>query len=408
MKKTINSQADDNINVLFTLTGHPDRATEGITMSTARLAKSLSQHPNMKCCFVNADLTAPLRGRIEADSSLPCLSIKLPTNSGQANVLWRMMVWLPKFIIVILRLYVFCRRHRIHYIVTYLHARHLYFYWLSKISSVRYISILRGSETFYFDQLPPPIQKDLRRLARGSTELLAVSDSLARKGAEIFNNGHPIGAIHNGVNLHQTQENENSATTKTTTALITGSLPAQYMVSVGRLHPVKGFDVALQSFKEISRHYPELYYVIIGEGEERHNLQQQISDLGLDDRVILYGQQPADHIPVLLKGATVCLVPSHSEGLSNIVLEAAFMGTAVIASKVGGIPEIIPDDSHGLLVHPGDAAALAAAIRKSLDNPALKRQRAQRLKKRVRKEFSLQSMQQNYLELFQKLKAATE
>ncbi|MAU40362.1 MAG: hypothetical protein CMF31_01955 [Kordiimonas sp.] len=382
------------MNILFTLTGHPERISEGITMATTRLAKNMDAIDDMHSFYINADMDAGLWGHEETDTAQPCLSIRLPTNTGKANVLWRYIMWLPKFIIVTLRLYFFCRKHRIDYIVTYLHARHMYFYWLSKFCGLRYICVLHGSEIYYFHDLPSGVQKTLYKLAHGAVALTAVSKGLAHHARTIFQDIPQITTIHNGVALTPPQTRD----------ALPFELPQSFIVSIGRLHPVKGFDLAIQAFHNTQYHAPDLHYVIIGEGDERPALAALIDQYKLKDRVHLIGQLDSDHIPTVLHAATLCLAPSRSEGLPNVILEAAFMGTPLLATRVGGIPEIIADDHYGTLVPADDIESLTTALGHLIAHPQTRQNKAENLKHFVRKEFSIERMVTSYRDLFRALR----
>jgi glycosyltransferase involved in cell wall biosynthesis len=105
---------------------------------------------------------------------------------------------------------------------------------------------------------------------------------------------------------------------------------------------------------------------IVGAGEMRPSLEAQIKLLGLGEQVKLVGSKPHRELPTWFRAADVFVLPSYSEGIPNVLLEAVACGTRYVASRVGGIPEI----AHlgmGWLVPPGDVDALAAGIRSSLD-----------------------------------------
>jgi glycosyltransferase involved in cell wall biosynthesis len=102
---------------------------------------------------------------------------------------------------------------------------------------------------------------------------------------------------------------------------------------------------------------------LIGQGVMKGAIERQIGERGLADRVKLLGPQPLEELPAWYRRARVLVLPSHSEGVPNVVLEALACGTPVVATRVGGLPEIVGGEG---LVAAGDAAALAAAIESAL------------------------------------------
>lgn len=143
---------------------------------------------------------------------------------------------------------------------------------------------------------------------------------------------------------------------------------------VGRLHPSKGHPVFLRAAARLAQERPSVEAAIVGgpaPGREKyeHELHSLAAALGLHDAVRFAGHQ-SDPIP-WLDALDVVVLPAHVEGLPLVLVEAMALGKPVVASAVGGVPELIEDGRSGLLVRPGDADALAAAIARVLDDPAL-------------------------------------
>lgn len=132
------------------------------------------------------------------------------------------------------------------------------------------------------------------------------------------------------------------------------------LLCVGRLIPIKGHELLLRAFAEARRDVPALELVIAGEGALRTELDALVVQLAIEHAVHFVGR--LSPIAPAYERAAVVVVPSLGEGFGMVALEAAERGRAVIASAVGGLPEIVDDGRTGTLVPPGDAAALAAAI----------------------------------------------
>jgi L-malate glycosyltransferase len=123
---------------------------------------------------------------------------------------------------------------------------------------------------------------------------------------------------------------------------------------------VKGHSDLIKAAKRICGEVPEIRFVLVGEGEERTKLEQQVRDAGLANHFVFLGGR--QDIPELLACAELSILPSRAEGLPNVILEAMAAGLPVIATRVGGTPEIIEDGVSGLLVPSQDPYALGEAI----------------------------------------------
>ena len=137
---------------------------------------------------------------------------------------------------------------------------------------------------------------------------------------------------------------------------------------LGRLSPEKGCMDMIAAFARLSERHPEARLAFIGEGPQQEELVTEAARRGLGERVLMLGYQP---VPPLLEALDVLVSPSHTEGISNAILEALTARVPVVATRVGGTPEIVTDDVSGLLVPPNDPAALAAAVARVLDDADL-------------------------------------
>ena len=144
---------------------------------------------------------------------------------------------------------------------------------------------------------------------------------------------------------------------------------ARLVLFVGHLVPVKALDVLLRAWSRVLEDPSvgaHLQLVLIGEGTERDTLEQQARTLGIADRLAFLGPRPQPVVAEWIAAADLLALPSHNEGSPNVVVEALASGTPVVASRVGGIPDLVDDGVNGLLVPPGDPAQLAAALAAAL------------------------------------------
>ena len=174
--------------------------------------------------------------------------------------------------------------------------------------------------------------------------------------------------------------------------IASGPEPAPYpggsrLLFIGRLVPVKGIDTLLRAFATALREQPDLRLDIAGDGPLRGELESLAGELGLAGSVRFLGR--TEGVGAEMEQAATVVVPSLGEGFGMVALEAAERGRPVIASAVGGLPEIIADGRTGVLVPAGDAPALAAAIVALVRDPERAAVMGRAARERALAEFSL-------------------
>jgi glycosyltransferase involved in cell wall biosynthesis len=135
----------------------------------------------------------------------------------------------------------------------------------------------------------------------------------------------------------------------------------------GRLTAAKSLGVAFRALAELDR----VTLLVVGDGEERLQLERLAGELGLDGRVRFLGAQPREQVLRVLRAADAAVLSSRRENFPHVLVEALAVGTPVVATAVGGVPEVVRDGENGLLVQAGDVTALAGAIRAVLEDDAL-------------------------------------
>lgn len=141
------------------------------------------------------------------------------------------------------------------------------------------------------------------------------------------------------------------------------------LVFVGALEKDKGVHELGQAFERMTGSLPRLTLVAVGDGPLRYHLECLGARLQGGGRVLLPGTVPAEMVADFMRAADVLVHPSHAEGLPNVVLEAMACGLPVVATSVGGIPEVVEHERTGLLVPPRDARALEAALMRVIAHP---------------------------------------
>ena len=205
-----------------------------------------------------------------------------------------------------------------------------------------------------------------RRTYRWMDRIIAVSEDIAGRLREAGVGPDKIRVVYNGVDprFHP----RDPVDMRRRLGLPEGRF---IVVFVGLIVPVKGVDVLVRALQLLDDE--RLLCVLVGGGPLSDELQEESERAGMADRVLFCGAQPTADIPLWLNAADVLVLPSRSEGRPNVVLEAQACGVPVVATRVGGTPELIRDGETGLLVESGDAPALAAGLLRLMDDEACRR-----------------------------------
>jgi glycosyltransferase involved in cell wall biosynthesis len=174
---------------------------------------------------------------------------------------------------------------------------------------------------------------------------------------------------------------------------------------IGRVVSGKGIDFYLHAARILADQGREVRFLMIGaisvEANYRSEMEVLARRLNLEDRVIFTGQR--QDVGQILREVDIVVHPSLTEGLSNVILEAMAAGLPVVATRVGGNPELVLDGRTGLLVSPENAAETAAAIVRLLDNPGMARAFGETGRQRIIQEFSIERMLRQTQELYLRL-----
>ena len=165
--------------------------------------------------------------------------------------------------------------------------------------------------------------------------------------------------------------------------------------TIAELNKNKGIDILIEAFA----HTTNSHLVVIGDGEDRAKLEALIARHRLENRVHLLGFM--ENAASLLKGLDMFVLASRKEGLPYVILEAGMAETPVIATIVGGIPEIIDDQLSGVLVPAYDTEALAEALNELQQNPSTRERYGARLKEKVERYFPLRGMVKKTVEVYE-------
>ena len=170
---------------------------------------------------------------------------------------------------------------------------------------------------------------------------------------------------------------------------------------VSKLWEGKGHATLIDAVKELTKELKNVRLVIVGEGYLQDELVKQVDRLGLGDRVLFTGFQM--DVSEIIATFDVAVLPSFFEGMGRVILEAMAMAKPVVASRVGGIPDLVEDGRNGFLVQPGDVKALAATIKRLLIDKELAGEMGGRGRKMVDEKFNSDIMVRSIEEVYRHL-----
>lgn len=272
-----------------------------------------------------------------------------------------------------------------------------------RLASVK--KIVFTAHGWAFNEDRSPLSRFLITLLSWMTVLLAhktiaVSDAVKNDTKNWPFIQDKITTIRNGVSSPQFTTCDDSRCEIASITNATFPENAFIIGTVAELHNNKGLLYALNAFAQLAPRNPHIFYVIFGEGEERAPLQAFIKEHGLEQRVFLLGfvKNAVQYMP----GLDCFILPSIKEGLPYVLLEAGLAYRPVIATMVGGIPEIIEDTQTGLLVPPRNITALAGAISWMISNPTERAILGKKLNKKITSSFTIEQMVDKTVALYHK------
>jgi len=167
---------------------------------------------------------------------------------------------------------------------------------------------------------------------------------------------------------------------------------------IANFYPEKGHRIFLQGVPHIKREFPETEFVMVGDGELRKDMENLCREIGIEDTVKFLGVR--EDIPQILSSIQVLVIPSLREGLPNVLLEAMAVGTPVVATRVGGIPEVITHGREGFLIPPSDPQSIIRSVCFILSHPEKAEEMREKGRKLVENRFSLERMVKDYQEFY--------
>jgi glycosyltransferase involved in cell wall biosynthesis len=271
--------------------------------------------------------------------------------------------------------------------------------WLaSRRLRIPAISVSRG---WTFESLRVRVYEAIdRRVLRWMDRVVCVSRGQAEKVLECGVAPEKCHIIPNAIRLDRFVDPK--PVFRDHLASLFAARPSRIVGAAGRLSPEKGFEVLVDAASEVIRKEPGVGFVIFGDGTLRDSLAERIRQRGLEGRFVLAGfRADLDHY---LPHLDALALSSFTEGLPNVILEAFACGVPVVATAVGGVPEVVEHGVNGYCVAPGEPAALAAGIMDLLSNDVQRRTMGENGRKCVAQEFTFEAQARQYVELFEELR----
>jgi len=213
------------------------------------------------------------------------------------------------------------------------------------------------------NRIPDPASRWLTRLAmKRAAFVVTKGEYLRQQAIRMGINARKVRNVPNGCDPSVFHPADRSAAR----AQLAVADEHELVLFVGRLDPQKGIVELLKAFDSLVSRRPNLRLVYVGDGPADEHLRNVARDFALEDRILLAGACPSQKVAQWLAAANVLALPSYAEGCPNVVIEALNCGRPVIATNVGGIPELVNEKS-GILVPPRDSQALAGAIKTAME-----------------------------------------
>lgn len=237
-----------------------------------------------------------------------------------------------------------------------------------------------------------------RLLARLASKIIVISKAVSRRFNWLKNKEDKIVLVYNGIDLERFKPNVGIRKVRGEISL---SSKTPMVVTVGRLDWYKGHKYLLEAAEKIVQTLPDARFLIVGDGGYRKRLENQVKQLNLDENVIFTGNRK--DIPEILAGIDLFVLSSVSEGFGRAVAEAMACAKTVVATKAGGLSEVVEDGITGRLVSPKNSTALAEAIIELLKDKKKAENMGIAGRKRVEKLFSIERNVKSIEELYEKI-----
>jgi len=221
--------------------------------------------------------------------------------------------------------------------------------WLSKLLRCKFFFKVHGNDINFHGTFPARA-KQIVSASKHAEGILSVSKALKKKMIAMGVESNKVEVIYNGVNHQKFGEQQPR------------KIPGDYVLYVGNLKVTKGVFELLEGFAKIAEQYSGLKLVFAGPGGLQPQLLAKAKQLMIEKNIIFLGSVNHEELPALMQHSRIVALPSYNEGVPNVLLESMACGTPVLATAVGGIPEVVIENICGLLIPPKDCDAVASGL----------------------------------------------
>ena len=271
----------------------------------------------------------------------------------------------------------------------------VYFGFLRWLMPFRLAVSVHGTDMFPDGRRMKSYACSLKFLVSSADTLVAPSRAFLRDCLSVFPEAaHKALCIHNGIDIDELLQIDEAITTAEW---------RPYILCIATHNEKKAIDVLLKAFVQVSKTHHDLRLVLVGDGPLRGQHEEEVASLSLKRKVTFLGWKGRPEIAGLLRDCEIFVLPSRSEPFGLVVAEALACRKAVVASRIGGIPEIIENGQSGILIEPDNPDVLARALQKVLDNDSFRESIAETGYRRVLENFGRDKMWARYGDLYSSL-----
>ncbi len=334
--------------------------------------------------------------KIGTDGLAEIFSFRMRSGLMDGFGLRSLAAWLVMFVPTVLKLRKFVKDRGITVVnIHFPSSQHVYFLLLRLLLSVKIVVSVHGSDIHLI--FPKGrLNKRLTRLLLRNCDILVACSQILWEDTRRAIGKNPncrTEIIHGGVQSDWLVSKEEAGIDR----------GENYILAVGTLRAVKGFDILIKAIGMLGDRLQGYQVHIYGDGPAKEELSELAESLDLADKIIFKGSIPHEDLPPIFSGALFYVLPSRSEGLPLVALEAQARGRAVIASSVGGIPEFIEDGVNGILVPAEDARELSLGIARMIDDPNLRSAMGQAGLQKVKAGFTWEINSEKYFDVISTL-----
>ena len=371
--------------ILFAVPWKLDK-TGGVNQVVTNLIRELNEEEHSYQPVVLVPSWGNFFPKTQVKNGIVYVNIQLRprVSSERSNfvTLLKFFLWFPFFFISFIKLK---RKFNIKVVNTHYPVNSFYsLYLAAHFAKCKVVSSFHGTDIQEFANSKGAFHKNLTKMLKFSNEIVCCSNQLRNKAiAQLPSiNKNIFHCIYNGINPEQIEKSIDSPST-------IQPLPQKYILTLGTYSSIKGHDLLIKAFNQITVQFPDIHLVIAGRNTEySKKTTELITSLHLENKITcLYDLSHPDAMHVL-KNCFIFSFPSRNEAFGISLVEAGYFSKPIIATKVGGIPEVIINNETGILVPSEDYITLSKKLIFFLNSPDTANELGQRMKTRALKEFT--------------------